>query len=113
MEIFYLLFKDSDISERQLCNSCSWDESLVAVSLRRVTGEVELQHRRVTGEVELQHRRVTGEVELLDRRVREVEFLDRRVREVEVQDAELQMLSNLGIKLSTEEGEITTQLHGH
>ena len=81
MEIFYLLFKDSDISERQLCNSCSWDESLVAVSLRRVTGEVEL--------------------------------LDRRVREVEVQDAELQMLSNLGIKLSTEEGEITTQLHGH
>ena len=74
---------------------------MVAVSLRRVTGEVELQHRRVT-----------GEVELLDRRVREVEFLDRRVREVEVQDAELQMLSNLGIKLSTEEGEITTQLHG-
>ena len=102
MEIFYLLFKDSDISKRQLCNSCSWDESLVAVSLRRVTGEVELLDRRVT-----------GEVELLDRRVAEVELLDRRVREVEVQDAELQMLSNLGIKLSTEEGEITTQLHGH
>ena len=75
---------------------------MVAVSLRRVTGEVELLDRRVT-----------GEVELLDRRVAEVELLDRRVREVEVQDAELQMLSNLGIKLSTEEGEITTQLHGH
>ena len=79
MEIYYLLF--SDISERWLCNSCSWAESLVAVSVQSVTGEVE--------------------------------FLDRRVREVEVQDAELQMLSNLGIKLSTEEGEITTQLHGH
>ena len=74
---------------------------MVAVSVQSVTGEVELLDRRVR------------EVELLDRRVREVEFLDRRVREVEVQDAELQMLSNLGIKLSTEEGEITTQFHGH